>query len=227
MTDMYRTLGIEDLRARLLEHTRKAYTLLRLPEQPRILDIGCGRGLQTIELARLSNGKIIGIDIDNDVLSQMEQRIKQEGASAQITVFARSLYETGFDDESFDLLWEEGVLHLLDVSRSLRECNRLLKSGGYLVMHETVSWFEGIREKLAVFGFRHRHIFDHFLPDQYWWTEYGAPLEERIRSFREINNGAAISGELAQYEQEVAIIKADPSRLNCGFFCIQKSKLIY
>jgi hypothetical protein len=90
-------------------------------------------------------------------------------------------------------------------------------------MHETISWFESIREKLAVFGFR--HVFDHVLPDHYWWSEYGAPLEERIRSFREANDSAAISGELAQYEQEVAMIKADPNHLDCGFFCIQKSKL--
>jgi SAM-dependent methyltransferase len=220
MIDMYHTLGIEDLRARILEHTRKAYTLLQLPERPRILDIGCGRGLQTIELARLSKGDVVGIDIDNHVLLQLAQRIEQEGVSAQITVVFRSLYETGFDDESFDLLWEEGVLHLLDESRSFRECSRLLKPGGFLVMHEAIGWFEGIKEKLAAFGFH--HVVDHLLPDHYWWTEYGAPLEERIQFFRETHDGVAVARDLAQYEQEVAMLKADPSQLHCGFFCIQK-----
>jgi ubiquinone/menaquinone biosynthesis C-methylase UbiE len=192
-----------------------------LPERPRILDIGCGRGLQTIELARLSNGDVVGIDINNNALSQLEQRIEQEGISAQIAVVARSLYETGFDDESFDLLWEEGVLHLLDDLRSFRECNRLLKPGGFLVMHETISWFKGIRENLPVFGFR--YVVDHLLPEHYWWTEYGAPLEERIRSFLEATDSVQVSGELSQYEQEVAMIKADPSQLACGFFTVQKS----
>lgn len=36
--------------------TRKAYMMLGdLPENPRILDIGCGPGMQTVELAKLSS----------------------------------------------------------------------------------------------------------------------------------------------------------------------------
>ena len=219
MTDMYHVLGIEELRTRILAHTRKAYALLQLPERARILDIGCGRGLQTVELARLSEGDIVGIDIDNSALSQLRQRVEREDLSTRITVVSRSLYESGFADESFDLLWEEGVLHLLDASKSFRECHRVLKTGGLLVMHETISWFEGVKNILPGFGFR--HVVDHLLPKHYWWTEYGAPLEERIRLYREAAGGAVESGDLAPYEQEVIMIKADP--MACGFFVIQKT----
>ena len=39
------------------ESTKKAYRMLKgLPENPRIIDIGCGPGMQTIELAKLSGG---------------------------------------------------------------------------------------------------------------------------------------------------------------------------
>ncbi len=42
------------------EATRRAYdTLADLPVHPLILDIGCGTGAQTVELAKVSNGKII------------------------------------------------------------------------------------------------------------------------------------------------------------------------
>ena len=62
------------------EHTRRAFnTLQNLPEQPFILDIGCGTGMATLELAKLSNGKIIGIDIDQDALDKLIQKIKQQG----------------------------------------------------------------------------------------------------------------------------------------------------
>ena len=58
-------LNVEELRGRFLEHSRQAYRLLPPLEQPRILDIGCGQGQQTMELARLGGGEVIGIDIDN------------------------------------------------------------------------------------------------------------------------------------------------------------------
>ena len=36
--------------------------LKNLPKNPRILDIGCGLGMQTIELAMLSEGQIDALD---------------------------------------------------------------------------------------------------------------------------------------------------------------------
>ena len=58
--DIGRDLGVQQLRLRALEHTRKAFALLPAIDRPRILDIGCGRGLQTMELARLSGGDFFG-----------------------------------------------------------------------------------------------------------------------------------------------------------------------
>ncbi len=43
--------------------TRRAYHVLKdVPQQPCILDIGCGPGVQTLELARVSNGRIVALD---------------------------------------------------------------------------------------------------------------------------------------------------------------------
>ena len=42
------------------ESTRRAFNSIpRLKKNPFILDIGCGQGMQTIELAKISDGKII------------------------------------------------------------------------------------------------------------------------------------------------------------------------
>jgi len=46
-----------------IESMKKAYRMLKdLPEKPRILDIGCGPGMQTIERAKLSGGQIVAVD---------------------------------------------------------------------------------------------------------------------------------------------------------------------
>jgi len=51
------------LRDDLRKYTRQAFHMLPRLDEPRILDIGCGPGASTLELARLSQGEIIGIDI--------------------------------------------------------------------------------------------------------------------------------------------------------------------
>ncbi|MCK5581393.1 MAG: class I SAM-dependent methyltransferase, partial [Candidatus Omnitrophica bacterium] len=45
------------------ESTRRAFDAIpKLSEQPLILDIGCGPGMQTLELAKISKGKITALD---------------------------------------------------------------------------------------------------------------------------------------------------------------------
>jgi SAM-dependent methyltransferase len=173
-----------------------------------------------MELARLGGGEVIGIDIDRAALARLQQRIDQAGLGDRMKVVHASLFDNGFEDGSFDLLWEEGVLHLLDASRSLPECRRLLAPGGYLVMHETIVWFDSIRGQLAESGFE---LTDrHMLPRHFWWTDYGAPLEERIRAFRESHGDAAGSPELAEHERVVASIRRDPDRTDCGIYLARK-----
>ena len=49
--------------------TKKAFSYLELPSDPCILDVGCGNGMQTLELARLTNGGILcEIKIEDTVI---------------------------------------------------------------------------------------------------------------------------------------------------------------
>ena len=91
--DIDRALNLDELRGRCLVHTRKAYRLLSPLDQPRILDIGCGRGGQTLELARLGGGPVVGIDIDRTALAVLQQRIKQAGLGDRIETILVSLLD--------------------------------------------------------------------------------------------------------------------------------------
>ena len=217
--DIDKAFNLEDLRGRFLKHTRRAYRLLPSLEQPRILDIGCGLGQQTMELARLSGGEVVGIDIDHSAVSRLQQRIDQANVGDRVKVIHVSLFDNKFNDDCFDIIWEEGVLHLLDASKSFAECRRLLRPNGYLVMHETILWFEGSQKKLQDFGFR--LMDEHILPKHFWWTNYGAPLEDRIRAYRGGHGDALDSKKLAEYESVVASIKSDPDRPDCGIYLVK------
>lgn len=213
-------LGVEDLRAAFLSYTRHVYALLPAMGQPRVLEIGCGSGQTTIELARLSGSSVVGIDTDPTALSVLRRRVEVDRLGHRIEIVNVSLFDVSFAAESFDLLWEEGVLHLLDSTRSLPVCRRLLKPGGFLVMHETVVWFESIRANLSADGFG--IVNEYLLPKRCWWTDYYAPLEDRIRLLREERGREIASEKLAQYEREIAMVKANPDRFDCGFFILQK-----
>lgn len=181
--DIDAELGVEALRSGFLKYTREAYALLPALDQPRILDVGCGSGSATLELARLSGSKVVAIDTDASALAQMQRCIAEAGLGRRVEAINASLYDAAFADESFDLLWEEGVLHLLDSARSLPACRRLLKPGGYLVMHETVAWFEATKEQLRASGFSIASQL--LLPKRCWWTDYYALLESRVHALRE------------------------------------------
>jgi ubiquinone/menaquinone biosynthesis C-methylase UbiE len=225
--DLDRELGVFELRASFLEHTRRAYAMLP-PETSaprRILDIGCGTGAPSIELARLSGGTVVGIDIDQRALEVMRGRITQAGLGDRVTATCASLDDTNFPDAGFDLIWEEGVLHLLDADSSLTQCRRLLEPGGYLVMHETNRWFDTIRDRLPDHGFALRRT--HPLPKHYWLTAYAEPLEANLRAYLESHDPETLdhttTKALTTHRQAVASIQSDPDATDCAFYIAQKA----
>ena len=75
----------DKIRKRLLKYTRRAFRMLPEMDEPRILDVGCGSGIPTLELARLGQGKVIGIDIDHPALD----------------IFARKIFFSKVDSSAF------------------------------------------------------------------------------------------------------------------------------
>ena len=83
--------------------TRKAYMMLEgLPEHPRILDIGCGPGMQTIELAKLSNAQIVALDFHQPFLEQLKKSIKKEGLVDRIEAVNGDMLNLNYEDHSYD-----------------------------------------------------------------------------------------------------------------------------
>ena len=88
------------------------------------------------------------------------------------------------------------------------------------MIHESIRWFERARESFSESGFR--YVQQHRLPEQCWWTDYGAPLRERIRALRAAGSVVTDCRELQRYEAEVAWIAAHPADAECAFFFLRK-----
>lgn len=84
--------------------TRQALQMLKeLPKRVNVLDVGCGPGMQTVELAKCLDGKIVALDTHEPYLDALSLRALKEGVSHKITPINGSMFSLGFALESFDL----------------------------------------------------------------------------------------------------------------------------
>jgi len=137
------------LREGLTKYTRKAYRMLPKLNKPRILDIGCGPGIQTMELARLSQGEIIGVDIHQPSLDRLTRKVEEAGLSDSVKAVNCSMFEMDFPNESFDVIWTEGSIFIIGFERGLKEWQRFLKPKGFLVVHE-MAWLRGYKDRSRI-----------------------------------------------------------------------------
>ena len=96
----------------------------KLKKSGKWLDIGCGRGY-LLDIASRNNFDCYGIDIKNDF-------VKNKG----IKFFNKTLFETNFNNDEFDVISMINILdHLGSPRRYLREVYDLLNSDGILYIH--------------------------------------------------------------------------------------------
>jgi ubiquinone/menaquinone biosynthesis C-methylase UbiE len=99
-----------------------------------VLDIGCGPGTITVDLAvRVAPGRVVGIDASTDVIAQA-----QALADAQVSFAVGDVYAVDAPDASFDVVHAHQVLqHLTDPVAAVTEAHRLLRPDGVLAIRES------------------------------------------------------------------------------------------
>jgi ubiquinone/menaquinone biosynthesis C-methylase UbiE len=218
---MLKELDIDSFRKVFSKYTIEAFRKLPKLEKPRILDIGCGSGVPTMELAKLSDGEIIGIDINQKKLDRLNKKIEEEGLTGRVKAINCSLLDITFPGNSFDIIWAEGSITTLGVEKSLRRWNRLLKPHGFLVVHDEIKHFFKERNKISSFGYK---FVEHFsLPVDAWWEEFYSPLEIRIKElYKKYSNDPTALEELNIHQTEIDIVRASPKSFQSVFCILQK-----
>lgn len=234
--------GLGEASAIGLDFTRQAFHMLPRLDHPRILDIGCGQGRATMELARLSSGQVVGLDIDQAALEVLSRRIQEQGLAGRVQVVHGSMFALDFPDESFDVLWAEGALNVIGFGKGLREWRRLIKPAGFLVVHEgawlrpdppqaivdrwqpvfpEISTIPDYLEQLPRYGYR---SIGHFaLPDDFWWRNYYALIAGRIRELRpKCARDQAAQKILDEEQREVDLYRAHRRWYGSAFLVMQK-----
>jgi tocopherol O-methyltransferase len=100
-----------------------------------ILDVGCGIGGSSLYLAEKFQAQATGITLSPIQASRATERSQAAGLGDRVRFQVADALAMPFADNSFDLVWTlESGEHMPDKEQFLRECYRVLKPGGTLLL---------------------------------------------------------------------------------------------
>ncbi len=211
----------DQLRENLLKYTRKAYELIPKIKNPYILDVGCGSGVPTIELAKISNGHVTGIDIDESLLEILQKKIKDEGLNNHVNLINKSITAIDFSKESFDIIWTEGAAFVIGFENSIKNWRKYIKPNGFLVLHDDIKDKTKKLRLIDKYGYMLTAQFD--LPFEIWWNEYYAQLEKLVLKYwNKFQNDSELKKEIESDQNQVNMCKSTPKVISSFYVIIQK-----
>lgn len=217
-----------------------------MPAKPRVLDVACGPGAQTLVLAQSLRTRITAIDIHQPFLDQLNETATELGLSDLVETRNHSMeaLDSLVPAASVDLIWCEGAVYLLGVAAALRSWRRLLTPGGVVAFTECTWLTENPPPDAAAFwaaaypamttvagntaaaqreGYKIVSFFP--LPAGDWWEDYYSPLRQRIGRLR--NRAAAdpdLRAVLDETELEIDLYERYGDSYGYVFYLAQKRR---
>lgn len=129
-------------------YPKEVFSFLKsyIPKNPLVLDLGCGTGISTRQIAKFA--KVIGCDPDPIML----RVAKKNKVSEKENYVLGSSQNLPFKDETFNAVTAFAAFHWFDDKKSLREIKRVLRPGGVVFIVNRVGarkWGEGYREAIT------------------------------------------------------------------------------
>lgn len=107
-----------------------------------VLDLGCGTGLYTLEMARrvADSGLVYAVDLQEAMLNLARQRVAAAGLTRRVRFQCSGAYQLALADNSIDLAVLVATLpQIPNRLLALAELSRVLKPDGRLVISEELA----------------------------------------------------------------------------------------
>ncbi|MBU0486062.1 MAG: methyltransferase domain-containing protein [Proteobacteria bacterium] len=145
----------------------------RITASDRVLDAGCGVGGSSIFLAKSRGCQVVGITLSHKQARSATGFARKKGVHEQTDFQVMDYTNTGFADESFDVVWAlESSCYAASKKTFINEAYRILKKGGRLIVAD------GFESKDTYSPFE-RKIFD------LWIKRWAVDALEPLPKFRQ------------------------------------------
>lgn len=113
------------------EYRHRLYEKVNLSTRKRILDVGCGTGGITLDIAQLTKGQVIGIDNDPEKLEHAKRLLADV---PNVTLMESDVLDMPFEDEYFDLVvFNIMLIYVKDQQKAVNEMARVTKKNGVVL----------------------------------------------------------------------------------------------
>lgn len=110
--------------------TKQNLAAIQAKPKEYVLDAGCGSGLTACYLAKTIGCKIVGVDLNPQMVQKACLRAEKEGVSHLVEFKVADVYNIPFANNHFDLVMAESIAVFLDKVKVYREFYRVLKPEG-------------------------------------------------------------------------------------------------
>jgi ubiquinone/menaquinone biosynthesis C-methylase UbiE len=190
MAETYDNIDEEAFYANQYRVYRRHLSSHRACLKGRLLDLGCGTGLQTAAVAATAR-EVVGVDLSPDLLNKAANRCR---GLANVELMLADATGLPFADSSFDAVisYGEVLSHVVEYDKPFAEVSRVLKHGGTFIFSVLNKWYFGLVYSPADAG---RALVTAGGQWQMWKCEddRGHPTEMRLRTFTKAEIDALVT----------------------------------
>lgn len=184
-----------------------------------VLEIGCGKGVATLVLAKHLAANITSIDNEQSALDSLSELLTDEDLKGRVKPVCASMTDLPFENKSFDLIWCEASAYIMGVENALAKWRSLLTENGILVFSDLVLlnpepseevlkfWskeypdiqtVETRRKQIEGAGYE---LLSDFTYSKHSWDNYYLPLKKRVEELLPtMKDSAALKDIASEYE---------------------------